>query len=157
MAFYTQDDCVGFQIRPVDKKPCRLYRFQLYFQTVSAFKVVLSMKSHVGSTFFMSAPKPVDKCNSDFKFDCCRLQGTWVDWCWLHGFQSVLLSATRDLSLSIKKAKFSQKIRNFRKKKRNFRDKKAKFSQKKGEIFAKKRRKFRVLYPGFSCVSAVQK
>ena len=120
-------NCVGFQNRPVDKKPCRLYRFQLYFQTVSAFKVVLSMKSHVGSTFFMSAPKPVDKCNSDFKFDCCRLQGTWVDWCWLHGFQSGLLSATRDLSLSIKKAKFSQKIRNFRKKKRNFRKKNRNF------------------------------
>ena len=48
--FYTQDDCVGFQSRPVDKKPCRLYRFQLYFQTVSAFKFVLSIKNHVGST-----------------------------------------------------------------------------------------------------------
>ena len=24
-------NCVGFQIRPVDKKPCRLYRFQLYW------------------------------------------------------------------------------------------------------------------------------
>ena len=47
-------NCVGFQSRSVDEKPCRLHIFHVGSKN-------LSIKSHVGSTDFLAKKPPGDR------------------------------------------------------------------------------------------------